>query len=752
MKKRFDQAIMLLIFFMPIFDILTGYLNWQNVSFPIFTLIKGLFMAAAMVYLWVNKKHRGIMIGIILFFLFYTGFYYFNGYALITELTYLIKIAYFPILALFFANYESEYFNKSTLVAVYIIYLLTYILPGVFGFGHNLSEIYPDKSAYLGMYYAGNELTAVVLCLLPLVIDYLIKKGTILYRIIVFSLTIITVYLLGTKALFLGIIIILLYFCYFIVKKINWKKRWYIIPLILLSCFLVYKSPVVSNMKATLEFYHVDEFKYIFTLESIDNVIFSKRISFLQNIKEQYGNADLQTKLFGLGREQILNIKDVEIDIFDIYFAIGLIGFIFYFALFAFVIYKYKLRGIYQFSFLLLLITSLFTGHILNSPMVGIWLATLFFFHNDKKQTKKKVLLISNMYPSKKFKHYGSFVKNAEEALKEKDFIVHKCIVKKQTNSVFKLLAYIGFCLSTVFKAMLGNYDYYYVHFISHSTKPLFLVRLFLTSGKVILNAHGNDVMVDTNRDIPNIARSKKALTIADALIVPSKYYQGIMEKEYSLDSNLIYVYPSGGINFEVFHEMDKKQAKIDLGLNPETIYYGFISRIERDKGWDTLALAISELNKQKKLNNIKVIMIGIGDEEPELNKLIKKHQLEEIIIRKEMVLQTELCTYYNAFDLFIFPTKRKSDSLGLVGLEAMACSTFVITGNKYGPTDYAIHDYNAFVFDSENSNDLANKIIDFQKLPKKEKELILKNALDTARKYDKEAIKEDLVQIFNEV
>ena len=65
--------------------------------------------------------------------------------------------------------------------------------------------------------------------------------------------------------------------------------------------------------------------------------------------------------------------------------------------------------------------------------------------------------------------------------------------------------------------------------------------------------------------------------------------------------------------------------------------------------------------------------------EEPDFRALMKKNHLEKDVVIVPFVTQDELVNYYNALDLFIFPTKRKSESLGLVGLEAMACKTFVI-------------------------------------------------------------------------
>jgi len=380
------------------------------------------------------------------------------------------------MLAFFFANYENEYLNKNSITFIFILYIVTYLLPGMFGFGHNLSEIYPNKSAYLGWYYAGNELTAVILCLLPIVIDTLIKSGTILYKVLIFILSIIAIYLLGTKALFLGIVIMLIYFLLQYIKKVNWKSKWYIIPLILCSFFLIYKSPLVSNMQATLEHYHVDEFKYIFTIESIDNVIFSCRISFLDKVNQYYGQVDTKTKLFGIGREQIINMKDIEIDLFDIYYAIGAIGICFYLGLWFILLSKYKLKGVYKFSFLLLFIVSFFTGHVFTSPMVSIWIAILFYLSKEKQQKKKRILLVSNMYPSKKYKHYGSFVKNSKEILESK-YIVDISVIKKHENVLIKLVAYI----SLVLKQRINHYfcNMMRIMFILYLTQRLLYIHEF---------------------------------------------------------------------------------------------------------------------------------------------------------------------------------------------------------------------------------------------------------------------------------
>ena len=126
------------------------------------------------------------------------------------------------------------------------------------------------------------------------------------------------------------------------------------------------------------------------------------------------------------------------------------------------------------------------------------------------------------------------------------------------------------------------------------------------------------------------------------------------------------------------------------------------------------------------------------------------KHLLQDAIIRKEFVYQDELVKYYNAFDALIFPTKRKSESLGLVGLEAMACHTPTIICTLYGPKSYANKSNSLVYTKTKDGKELANKIKEYMKLSSKDKETLINNAYNTSKEYDKDSIKDALQKIFD--
>ena len=366
-------------------------------------------------------------------------------------------------------------------------------------------------------------------------------------------------------------------------------------------------------------------------------------------------------------------------------------------------------------------------------------------------EINKKILLISNMYPSVKEKYYGIFVKNVEELLIHNGYIVDKVVLTKKKNKIVKLFCYVIFHLKVIFKGLFGNYEFLYVHFVSHSSLGAVLVKRIKKKVKLILNCHGNDVVADTDMDFKNIKRSKKYLSYGDYIVVPSNYFKNALKRNYQIPDNKLFVYPSGGVDTNRFCSQDKKESKKLCNLNKEKNYIGYISRIEKDKGWDTYLYMIKELAEENMISkyNYKFLLIGSGEEELELFSLIKELKIEKYIDYRKMVSQDELVHFYNSLDLFVFPTRRKSDSLGLVGLEAMSCETLVITGDNYGPTDYIKDKVNGFTFSSEDYHDLKNKILEIEELNNQEKEKIRINARKTALEYDINKTKNKILEVF---
>lgn len=358
-----------------------------------------------------------------------------------------------------------------------------------------------------------------------------------------------------------------------------------------------------------------------------------------------------------------------------------------------------------------------------------------------------RILVLTNMYPSKKYPHYGVFVLNTVELLKQDGHQVNVISKPKNDSKIMRLIDYILFYMHGIFSCVFGHYDYVYGHYISHISYLVKIIHYLRPKIKIVLNAHGNDVVIEEEWMYKNEQRSAMILPLADKIVVPSEYFKKVMAEQYHIKEDKIVLYPSGGINLSIIHKKDPVEAKKALHLDSNTHYLGYVSRIEAHKGWEIFVKMAQLLKEQG--DPRKFVMVGTGDQEKELTQIITACHLEEDIIRIPFISQAELANVYSALDYFIFPTYRKSESLGLVGLEAMACETIVIAANNYGPTSYIEDGQNGYFFESQNVLDLVCKIKMMDALSDIEKQKIQQAALGTAKAYETNATAPIIRQIF---
>lgn len=360
-----------------------------------------------------------------------------------------------------------------------------------------------------------------------------------------------------------------------------------------------------------------------------------------------------------------------------------------------------------------------------------------------------KVLVISNMYPSEKYPHYGVFVRNTVQILEEGGYKIDVISLQKEDNSFLKIRNYLKFYLMSFFKIIKGRYDIVYAHYASHTALPILLGKHF-SSSHIVTNVHGNDIVPETKKDIKYLKLAKKLLVESDLVICPSRYFQEIVTKDFLIPNFKTSVYPSGGVDSKVFHMMEKEKCLQKLRLKNKKIYIGYVGRIEEKKGWDVFIRAGYKLIKKYK--NISLLVVGDGTQIGEFNKLVRNLGMENNIIRFNLLSQHEIAYVYNSVDVFVFPTYRKSESLGLVGLEAMRCGALTVLPDKYGPSSYGIDGYNCIQFISGNIESLFLAIEKGILLDEQEKEKIRINGINTAKIFDKEKNKDILIKEFSKL
>lgn len=334
------------------------------------------------------------------------------------------------------------------------------------------------------------------------------------------------------------------------------------------------------------------------------------------------------------------------------------------------------------------------------------------------------------MYPSEDDPTYGTFVHTFRAQMKKEGFdMTQDALIRGRGKSVFdKIIKYLRFFREVIVSVRQNDYDLIYVHYIGHSLLPLLFVHNTIRK-PLVLNAHGSDIL-STSR-IKRYIQSLVTPIIknADLVVVPSKYFQNIIYHRFQIKKNKIFISPSGGIDTTIFKPLCSKKKSND------EFVIGYVSRIEEGKGWEILLNAIKELLTHD-IENFRVLIIGGGSQEKELLKMLKMFNIQKYIDFIGRVPHEALVSYYQKMDVFVFPSTL-NESLGLVGLEAMACGVPVIGSDIGGLKSYIDNGYNGYRFEAGNSHALSHLLQELILRGQKHLSKLKKNAVATAQQYD---------------
>lgn len=337
------------------------------------------------------------------------------------------------------------------------------------------------------------------------------------------------------------------------------------------------------------------------------------------------------------------------------------------------------------------------------------------------------------MYPSPQMPAYGVFVKNFVETMsKEKEVeFVQFSLIKGRKKGVRSVISYLFFFLDIIYKANFKEYDLIYVHFVKHSLLPL---NCWFRKGKrkLVLNAHGTDILGQGR--VSDLFRkfNRELMIKADLFVVPSEFFKSKV-KMLGVKNESLWVSASGGIDPLIFYPLKGKKR------NSGKI--GYFGRLDDGKGLNVLFEAFKGISKEKE---IYLELIGGGSLEESLKKESREGGYSNKIEFKGMLPQAQSADAIRNWDLMIFPSELE-ESLGLVGIEAMACGVPVIGSEIGGITSYLKNNFNGFTFEPGNADLLKEKVLGYYQLTEVEQKNLSTNALNTSKDYTIEVVSKKL-------
>lgn len=158
------------------------------------------------------------------------------------------------------------------------------------------------------------------------------------------------------------------------------------------------------------------------------------------------------------------------------------------------------------------------------------------------------------------------------------------------------------------------------------------------------------------------------------------------------------------GVDLERFRCLPEARAR--LGIPPEQQLLLYLGRFSREKGLLTLLEALAAIKVDLDPKRVRVVLVGRGQQRPELEARIQQEELQEIVEIKDWLPQDQLSTWYSAASAVLLPSYTEAQAR-VIG-EAMACGTPILGSRISGTEDHVRDGVNGFLFPKGDREALA--------------------------------------------
>lgn len=403
-EKHIKKILLIFIYIQPILDLIAGITqNILKTNITASSIIRLIFLFFCIYYLLILNKSKEkkniiylILITIYTMIFSLTTIIYKDINALSYELKNTINTFYLPIVLLALIDMFKQYNIKiklKNIIYIYMTYIVLILIPNLTHTGFQSYAI--AKKGSSGWFTSANSIGNILSILLPFIILFIIKNK----KAIILLLPIIYVFLsMGTKVPILSLIVCMITtLLFYVIKWIKEKQNKKIlitslaaIIMTITSIIILPKTTFYKNIQIHKDYLGFKNYTEILTnYELLDHFVFSQRLTFLKNTHTNYMKSNILQKTFGIGYIENygtdkISTKTIEIDYAEVFYRNGIIGFIIFFSILIpniIKLLKQKEKNIQNIelktSILLILLLSLFSGHILVTPSVSIFVALI---------------------------------------------------------------------------------------------------------------------------------------------------------------------------------------------------------------------------------------------------------------------------------------------------------------------------------------------------------------------------------------
>ena len=708
MKKLFNNPYLVISLYLLlsfVIDIMTNLTI--NLSFSIGMILRGILLLYILIGVLFKYKEKNnyFIIGLLGIF----SCIYFIFHHNITSLSYIFKYNFVILILLFLYNLyknKDKKINRNILSFCLLFYSASIVFCYILGF----------KLPY----NSSNEISAIISIILSYIFVNLEKRIKPI-DIITIIISLFASILIGTRLPLITFLICMLYiFIKKLIKDIKNKKINYtniIIFVVFIICF-IYKfkaTPLCKNMINHINNLNLNNPIDVFTnFKLFDHFVFNKRLSFLTNINKVMVSSPLINKLFGLN---VIN-KTVEMDLFDIFYRYGIIGFTLLIFIITYIIKKFKNRkDVHLLPIAIIIISSCLSGHVLLSPNVALVAAVILAGTLYKRKSKKILIASYDLGVGGIETALLNFIKNINKD--DNEIVLYleskkgkllneipKNVIVKQHKSFclrFKLLQK-ALNMTNKIKFLITNFKEYDFSccYATYSMPCNFLARSASNNNSIYIHSDYTQTYKNDITKINEFFNIRKLDKFKHIIFVSNEsknnllsIYPRLSDKSYVIN-NFIDNEKIIALSKEKIKETKPRGKKLFL----------FVGRLDEESKNLTRMINSFELALSK-TNKVELWIVGTGKDEALVKKLIKDKKLEKNI--KLLGVKSNPYPYFKLCDYVILTSNY--EGFPVVYGEAITLGKKIIT--TIDVTDEVISiPHNFGYICQKDEKDIANTIV----------------------------------------
>lgn len=275
--------------------------------------------------------------------------------------------------------------NKKIIKKIMDVWLIVFPLTmlgayilgiGFSTYGDSSSMVGGESVGFKGLYYAQNDISYVLDLLYTYAVSKIVNRASLI-NIIEFILILVSSVIMGLKGNYLIIFAVTLYYLIKAEKSDHSRYR----KLVLFSAIIL--GVLISSYLFRDDFMKIiNRWQYFYNKNSLISFVTSTRsdrvVPTFNWIKNNFGYSGI---IFGSGysyTDSIVPFKYVEMDFFDVLFQLGVLGIFLIYGYYIKIYTTYKVHGnYYSVAFILTLIISTLSGHVLETALSGVFFAVI---------------------------------------------------------------------------------------------------------------------------------------------------------------------------------------------------------------------------------------------------------------------------------------------------------------------------------------------------------------------------------------